>query len=231
MKHLLTGTVLAAAAITLNAADYTTNNGQFSVGINLKGAAVTELKNIKKSPLIAQVMPSYTERLYTIENGKMVIEKFGNYKFSVESSNYKHRKTADITFTAKGVSAFDWLRISKKYTFDWGKPYFTVKYTLKNIDSKSELVLACTRKHNGLSGQLDSSFLIDLDSVISVFVILPPEAVKALVLPCPVDIGAAYNHFIPFIINKGNEIFEIIYGFHAEICVIFGQLTCFGLIA
>ena len=92
-------------------------------------------------------------------------------------------------------------------------------------------MLACTRKHNGLSGQLDSSLLIDLDSVIAVFVILPPETVKALVLPCPVDIGAAYDHFIPFIVNKGNEIFEIIYGFHAEICVIFGQLICFGLIA
>ena len=136
MKQFLTSAVLAVSAIVLNAADYTTNNGQFTVGIDLKGGAVTELKNIKKSPLIRNGSSNYTERLYTVVDGKMVLEKFGNHDFSVASSNYKHRKTADITFTAKGVSSFDWLRISKKYSFDWNKPYFTIKYTLKNFDSK-----------------------------------------------------------------------------------------------
>ena len=136
MKHLLTASVLAASAFMLNAADYTTDNGQFAVGIDLKGAAVTELSNNSKKPLLHPGLASYTERVFSVDNGVMTLEKFADHNYSVESSNYKHRKSADITFTAKGVSAFDWLRISKKYTFEWNKNYFTIKYTLKNTDSK-----------------------------------------------------------------------------------------------
>ena len=42
MKNLLAGSVLAASAFVLNAADYTTYSGQFTAGIDLKGGASGE---------------------------------------------------------------------------------------------------------------------------------------------------------------------------------------------
>ncbi len=137
MKNLFAGTFLFLAGAALSA-DYTTDSAQFKAAIDLKGGSVTQLQNYYKKPLILPDEQSFTDKIFSVKDGKVLIEKFTDYEYSVVSSNYNYRKNADITLSAKGSLCFDWLRVTKKYNFNWNKTFFTIDYTLKNISDQPQ---------------------------------------------------------------------------------------------
>ena len=136
MKHLLIFSMLASMAWGLAAADATLDGGRIKAEFSLKGGAVTALWNGQGKSLTFPDTKSVTERLFTEQDGKVLTERFAALDFRVERSVFQKNKTAELTLTAAGTAAFDWLRVTKEYVFVWNKPEVTVKYTLRNHDGR-----------------------------------------------------------------------------------------------
>ena len=134
-KHLLLS--LVAAAFTLAAVEIPVDLGNKRLTFDTKGGGITTITWNRKEYAIYN--GSFTERVMadTIKNGKpaQYQERFDNLQFRAEFLK-RYWSLNEISFTARGTGAFDWLQINKIYTVYRSKNVIQLKYTLTNLDSK-----------------------------------------------------------------------------------------------
>ena len=114
-KNLLLS--LVAAAFTLAAVEIPVDLGNKRLTFDTKGGGITTITWNKKEYAIYN--GSFTERVMadTIKNGKpaQYQERFDNLQFRAEFLK-RYWSLNEISFTARGTGAFDWLQINKIYT-------------------------------------------------------------------------------------------------------------------
>ncbi|MBQ7696692.1 MAG: hypothetical protein IJT50_16400, partial [Lentisphaeria bacterium] len=133
MKKSLLLLAVAAGAFLLPAVEIPVKAGKVSVIFQTKGGGIDSITRDGK--VFTCGKGSFTERVMadTMKNGKpaQFQERFDNLEFEAKFLR-RWKSEAILDFSARGIGAFDLLRIDKVYTVRANPAGFSFKYTLTN---------------------------------------------------------------------------------------------------
>ena len=122
-------------ALALSAAEITIDNGACKIKFDTQGASVTELSLRGKS--MVQPKKSFTERIVANhQNGndkEALVEFFDKLDYRLVENSY-NAPDYKISFSARGIAAFNWLRVTKTYRFKRNSSSLRLEYQLENLD-------------------------------------------------------------------------------------------------
>ncbi len=138
--------LLAGTALSVAAAEISAVFKDKKVIFETKGGGIKSI--VWKNKVYASRTGSFTERVMadTLKNGKpaQFQERFDNLEFQPKLLK-RYWNLSELSFSARGTGAFDWLRITKHYTVYRDKSVIEVKYILTNLDSQPHNVALWTR--------------------------------------------------------------------------------------
>ena len=146
MQKSLLLLAVAAGALLLPAVEIPVRTGKVDIIFQTKGGGIDRITRDGK--VFTCGKGSFTERVMgdTMKNGKpaQFQEQFENLEFEAKFLK-RWSSEAVLSFSARGIGAFDWLRIDKVYTVRANPAGFSVKYTLTNLDTKPHSTSPWTR--------------------------------------------------------------------------------------
>ena len=138
--------LIAGAALTASAVKIPISIGGKQLVFDSKGGGIDSIVWKKKNYAIRNA--SFTERVMadTLKNNKpaQFQERFDNLEFEAKVTK-RYSSLNELSFSARGTGAFDWLQITKIYTVHRDKPLIQVKYVLTNLDTKPHNAALWTR--------------------------------------------------------------------------------------
>lgn len=147
----------AVAALSLAGAEFSISEGAVKAVFDTRGGGLKSL-SIKGKELTRhdRYALSFTEKLLRSRKNQQIIEDFSKYEFTPVEV-----KKNSVTFTAKGVRNFDFLRLTKRFTVNGKNNTLKVEFTLENISDRPGDVGLWTRtmlRRNNGSGMRNAFF-------------------------------------------------------------------------
>ncbi len=129
-----TSLILIACSMILGAVEIPVTYADINASLNTTGGALSKL-TYKGHSLLA-FGNSFSERIVanSPRDGKagQWQERFDLLEFTARILQ-NDRRGVSVELSARGIGAFDWLRISKKYTFQGSQPVMQIEYRLENL--------------------------------------------------------------------------------------------------
>ena len=133
--------LLLFCSITLTAVEIPFSQGEIEATLETTGGAISNL-TYKGQKMLA-FGNSFSERIVANcpEDGKprQWLERFDLLQFTPEILE-SGRNRSRVLLSARGIGAFDWLRLSKTYTLQSSAPVLEVEYRLENLSEQPRTV-------------------------------------------------------------------------------------------